>query len=94
MLTDRREFAAQHWVVGGILTFLLWFLAGKHSFSNGKHNAAIGWQCIAVVIILIVSGWAMAGGEWLGLGFGIAVLYIEVRSIRRISKTQEAKSSE
>src|SRR5215472_13396294 len=94
MLTDWREFAAQHWVVGGILTSLLWFLAGKQSFSHGKPNAAIGWQCLAVLIILIMSGWAIAEGKWLGLAFGIAVLYVEVRSIRRISKTQEAKSSE
>jgi len=91
MLTDWREFAAQHWVVGGILASLLRFLAGKQSFSNGKPNAAIGWQCLAVLIILIRSG---VEGEWLGLAFGIAVLYVEVRSIRRISKTQEAKSSE
>jgi len=90
MLTDWREFAAQHWVVGGILTSLM-VSCGKQSFSNGKPNAAIGWQCLAVLIILIRSG---VEGEWLGLAFGIAVLYVEVRSIRRISKTQEAKSSE
>jgi len=64
---------------------------GKQSFSNGKPNAAIGWQCLAVLIILIRSG---VEGEWLGLAFGIAVLNVEVLSIRRISKTQEAKSSE
>jgi hypothetical protein len=77
------DFATKHWVLGGIAASLLWFLAGKQSLSNRKSNAAIGWQSVAVMIVLIMCGWAVAEKEWLGLAGGIVVLYLEVRSIRR-----------
>jgi hypothetical protein len=82
------DFMARHWVVGGIVASLAWFLAGKQSLSNKKPDAAIGWQCVAVIIILIVSGWAVVEKEWFGLAFALGVLYIEVRSVRRISATR------
>ena len=50
--------------------------------SGGR--AAITWQCVAVMIILIAAGWAVVKGEWLGLIAAGGVLYVEVRSIRRI----------
>ena len=84
MLDGWREFAAQHWIAGGIAASLLWFLAGKQSLSNGKPNVAIGWQCVAVLLILILGGWMIVEREWLGLAAAAAVLYIEVRSIKRI----------
>jgi len=77
------EFAAKHWVIGGIGVSLLWFVAGKQSLSNRRPNAAIGWQAIAVIIALIVCGWTVAEREWLGLAAGIVVVYFEVRSIKR-----------
>jgi hypothetical protein len=70
-------------VLGGIAASLLWFVAGKQSLSNRKSNAAIGWQSVAVMIVLIMCGWAVVEKEWLGLTGGIVVLYLEVRSIRR-----------
>ena len=73
------DFASRHWVIGGIGASLLWFLAGKQSLENRHPGAAIGWQCVAVGLILIVCGWAVAEKEWLGLTAGIAVFYIEVR---------------
>jgi hypothetical protein len=30
------QLARQHWVIGGILVSLLWFLAGKQSLSNAE----------------------------------------------------------
>jgi hypothetical protein len=88
MLIEWRQFAAQHWIAGGILASLLWFLAGRQSLSNNKRDAAIAWQCVAVLILLIMSGWAVVQREWLGLAFGMAILYVEVRSIKRIAAAQ------
>ena len=45
------------------------------------------WQSVAVLIVLVLCGWAVAEREWLGLAFAIAVLYVEARSIRRIYAT-------
>jgi hypothetical protein len=84
MTSALSEFAAQHWVIGGISASLAWFFAGQQSFSNKKPDAAIAWQCVAVMIILAMGGWAAVEREWLGLIAAAGVLYIEVRSIRRI----------
>ncbi len=81
------QFAEQHWILGGILASLLWFVAGKQSFSNRKADFAMLWQSVAVLIVLVLCGWAVAEREWLGLAFAIAVLYVEARSIRRIYAT-------
>jgi hypothetical protein len=85
-------FAAKHWVVGGIAASLLWFVGGKQYLSNRQPIAAIGWQCIAVIIALITCGWTVAQKEWLGLVAGIAVVCFEVYSIRR--STLETKPNE
>jgi len=77
------DFAAKHWVLGGIAVSLLWFVAGKQSVSNRRSDAAALWQSVAVLIVIIMSGWALAEREWLGLAAGIVVLYLEVRSMRR-----------
>jgi hypothetical protein len=70
------NFLASHWVIGGILTSLLWFLAGARSFSNDRLNAAIAWQCVAVFVIVIFCGWAAVKAEWFGFTCGLAVLYV------------------
>ena len=44
------DFAAKHWLLGGIAVSLLWFFAGKQSLSNRGSGAAIGWQSVAVII--------------------------------------------
>ncbi len=92
MLTSEwSNFEAQHWLVGGIVASLMWFVAGRQSFSNKKPDAAIAWQCVGVLTIVAVCGWAVVKEEWLGLSFAIVVLYIEVRSIRRISASQRVQ---
>ena len=63
---------------------MLWFFAGKQSLSNGKPDAAIFWQAIGAVIIVILCGWAIAEREWLGVSLGLAVLCVEARSIRHM----------
>jgi hypothetical protein len=85
------NFAAQHPAIGGIAASLAWFYAGQQSFSDGSSDAAIAWQCVAVMIILLAGGWAVVMGEWLGLTLAAGVLYIEVRSIRRILITQRQR---
>ena len=82
------DFAAQHWVVSGIAASLMWFFAGRQSFSNKNPDGAIAWQCVAVMLILIVCVWAVVKQEWLGLLVSVGVLYVEIRSIRRISASQ------
>jgi hypothetical protein len=88
MVSEWLQLARQHWVVGGILVSLLWFLAGKQSLSNRRPDAAIFWQGVGAIIILILCGWAIAEKQWLGLALGIAVLYVEARSIKRIYATR------
>ena len=84
MPNEWSQLARQHWIIGGVLVSLLWFFAGRQSLSNRRPDAAIFWQGIGAVIILILCGWAIAEKQWLGLAVGIAALYIEGRSIRRI----------
>jgi len=84
MPSELSQLARQHWVIGGIFVSLLWFFAGKQSLSNGRADAAIFWQSVGAIIIVILCGWAIAEKQWLGLAFGIAVLLVEARSIKRI----------
>lgn len=75
--------AAEHWVLGGIVVSLLWFVAGKQSFSNRKRDAALFWWAIAVIIAVILCGWSIAERYWLGLIAGVGLVSFEVRSITR-----------
>jgi hypothetical protein len=84
MPSELSQLARQHWIIGGILVSLLWFFAGKQSLSNGRADAAIFWQSIGAVIIVMLCGWTIAEKQWLGLAFAIAVLFVEARSIKRI----------
>lgn len=93
MLSEWTQFAQRHWVVGGIFASLLWFFAGKQSLSNGRPDAAIFWQSVAVIIALFLCGWAVAEREWLGLAFAVVIVCIEARSIRRIYATRAAAAS-
>jgi hypothetical protein len=88
MTNELTQFAQRHWVLGGIFVSLLWFLAGKQSLSNGRPSAAVLWQSVGIVILLILCGWAVADRQWLGLAFGIAVFCVEVSSIRSIYATR------
>jgi hypothetical protein len=71
------DFAAKHWLIDGIAVSLLWFLAGRQSISNRRTDATIFWQAVAVIIGLIVCGWAIVEKEWLGLIAGIGVVFFE-----------------
>jgi len=82
-MTTLSDFAARHWVLGGIAAALLWFVAGKES----KHNIGPLWGALGVAILLVACGWAIAEKEWRGLVTGIVVLYWEMPSIQR-SATQ------
>jgi len=75
------DLAAKHWLIGGIAVSILWFIAGRQSLSNRRADAAVFWQSVAVIIGLIVCGWAVVEKEWLGLVVAIAVVCFEVRSI-------------
>jgi hydrogenase-4 membrane subunit HyfE len=94
MLSEWSQFAERHWIVGGILVSLLWFVAGKQSFSNRKADTAMFWQSVAVLIILVVCGWALVEKQWLGLGFAVVVLCVEAGSIRRSYATRGSSSSQ
>jgi hypothetical protein len=77
------DLAAKYWFLGGVAVSLIWFAAGRQSLSNKRPDAAIGWQAIAVIIALIVSGRSMVEHQWLGVLIGIGTVWLEVRSIRR-----------
>jgi hypothetical protein len=83
------DFVGRHWIPGGILTSLLWFIAGRQYLSSRQRFAAMGWQSIAVIIGSIMCSWCVAEREWLGLAAGIVVVFIEVRSIRRFAVGNE-----
>lgn len=85
MWDELRQLATEHWVAGGIVTSLLWFLAGKVSFLGGKPAAAIAWQIGGVFVLLVMCGWAIKEGEWVGFAVGMVVLFVEVCSIKRIA---------
>jgi len=71
-----------HWVIGGMATSLIWFLAGRQSLANKKPNVALGWQSVAVLIILTLVGWTVAEREWVGLTFSTVVLMLELWLIK------------
>jgi CHASE2 domain-containing sensor protein len=77
------QFAEQHWIIGGILVSLLWFLAGRQSLANRQPGYTLFWQGIAVFIVAVLCVWAVLEREWIGLAFGIAVLCIEALSMKR-----------
>ncbi len=65
------DFAARHWVVGGIVAALLWFVAGSQSLSNKSTDTAILWQWVSVFIIMIICVWCIAKKEWVGFIGGL-----------------------
>jgi energy-converting hydrogenase Eha subunit B len=85
------QFAEQHWIIGGILASLLWFLAGRQSLANRQPGYALFWQGIAVFIVAVLCVWAIVEREWIGLAFGIAVLCIEGVSMRRSQATRNSQ---
>jgi cytochrome oxidase assembly protein ShyY1 len=76
-MTEWLQFAQQHWIFGGILASLLWFLAGRQSLSNRQPRYAVFWQGIALFIALVLCVWAVVERGWIGLAFGLFVLLIE-----------------
>jgi hypothetical protein len=76
-MSEWLQFVQRHWIFGGILASLLWFVAGKQSLSNPQPSYAMFWQGIAVFIVVVLCVWAVVEREWIGLVFGIAVLSIE-----------------
>jgi hypothetical protein len=74
------EFMAGHWLIGGITASLLWFFVGRRS---KQADTAVAWQCVAVLILVISCSWAVVEREWLGFACGLAVLCLEIRSIKR-----------
>jgi energy-converting hydrogenase Eha subunit B len=82
-MNEWSQFAERHWIVGGIVASLLWFLAGRRSLLNRQPGSALFWQGIAVFIVAVLCVWAVLEREWIGLGLGIAVLCFETFSMRR-----------
>jgi hypothetical protein len=85
-------FARSHWVIGGVVTSLLAHLSGLQSFEYKKNDFAFLQSCIGIMIAVILLGWTIARGEWVGLLLTIGVLYFEIRSIRRMLKEHERQS--
>ena len=76
-MTEWLPFAQQHWIFGGILASLLWFLAGRQSLSNRQPGYAAFWQGVALFIALVLCIWAALEKQWIGLMSGLAVLSVE-----------------
>lgn len=81
-MSNWSQFAQQHWIIGGILASLLWFLAGRQSLTNRQPGYALFWQGIAVFIVAVLCVWAVLEQEWIGLVFGFAVLCFEALSMK------------
>lgn len=86
MATALSDFAARHWVIGGIATSLLWFIAGRES----KHDLGPLWRGVGVVILVVTCAWTVADREWLGLVAGVVVLCWEILFMLR--STPQTKS--
>jgi ABC-type branched-subunit amino acid transport system permease subunit len=78
------RFLYDHWVIGGIVTSLLWFLVGWQSFRARKLMSALLWQSIGGFIAAALCVWAVKEREWVGFFFGLTLLCFEGRSIRRL----------
>ena len=77
------QFAQRHWIIGGILASLLWFLAGRQSLLNRQPGYGMFWQGIAVFIAAVLCVWAILDMEWAGLALGILVLCFEASWMKR-----------
>jgi len=84
MLSELQQLAEQHWILGGIFASLLWFIAARQSLSNKRPDAAIFWQSVAIIIVSVVCGWAVAQREWLGFAFAVFVLCLEAVFLKSI----------
>jgi hypothetical protein len=83
------DFASRHWVILGIATSLLWWWTGRPPEFDKNVNSAIAWQCVAVIFTLVLCVRMAMENEWLGFACALAVLYLEIRSIRRLSSFQD-----
>ncbi len=83
-MTNLSDFAAQHWVIGGTVTSLLWFFAAKQDIGKNRPGVALGGLCIAVGIIVSMAVWAARDKEWIGLAAATVVLLVELRELRRV----------
>jgi hypothetical protein len=86
------DFATRHWVIGGIMTSLLWFLVGRRSAPDKHGDATVVWQCVGVLIMIVLCVRAAVKGEWLGFACGSAILYLEVQSIRRLLAARDRQN--
>jgi hypothetical protein len=82
------SFVSRHWAIGESGHRWAWFIAGLQDFSNKKFDAAIGWQCVAVLIILVLCGCAAVRGSGSVPHAGSQFSYLEIRSIRRVLAIQ------
>jgi len=82
-MTGWLQFAQQHWIFGGILASILWFLAGRQSLTNRQAGYAAFWQGIALFIALVLCVWATLEKQWIGLMFGLVVLSVEALSMKQ-----------
>lgn len=82
-MSEWSQFAEQHWIIGGILASLLWFLAGRQSSATRHPGYPLFWQGIGLFIVAVLCGWAVLEREWIGLAFGIAVLCMEAFLMKR-----------
>lgn len=73
-----KSFLAEHWVVGGITTSLLWFVLGRYFSSDRNRDFAIVEQWIGIMMILALCGWTLFESEWIGLVASVSVLTGEI----------------
>ena len=86
------HYLADHWVIGGIMTSVLWYLAGWQSLNNGKPDSALFWQGIGGFIAVVLCFWTAKNAEWLGLLIGFVLLCFEIRPIGQLIVVLNEKS--
>lgn len=77
---------SEHWIAGGIICSLVWFLAGKQSAAGPRPENAIFWYAGGVLVLVAMCGWAVADGEWLGFASGVLILLFEIWWAKRAPK--------
>ncbi len=90
MMSSLSELGKQYWWAGGTIASLMWLWGGKQYAAKAEFVGGVSWQCIALIIIVIVAGWTIAENKWVGLAVAILVFAIEVRELRRTFRQLQA----
>jgi hypothetical protein len=72
------NFMSDHLVLGALLASVLWFYGGHQYLASGKRSGALGWQTIAVLILVAFCVNAILNRAWLSLAVALGAMLAEI----------------